>query len=64
MILSKKWLNVLVALFLNFLIILVYVVMTPDITPKGDILMLIGFNNLFIFILYLLTFPLEPDKKR
>jgi len=61
---SKKWINVAnvaIALFINFLIILVYTLMTKEVTAKSSIIMLMGINNAFIFVLYLLTFPLEPD---
>ena len=58
---SKKWTNVASALIINFLIILVYTLMTKEVTSKSSIIMLMGLNNAFIFVLYLLTDPLEPD---
>jgi len=58
---SKKWINVATALIINYLIILVYTLMTKEVTAKSSIIMLMGLNNAFIFVLFLLIFPLEPD---
>jgi len=56
---SKKSINVVIALFINFLLVTLYCIMTKEVIAKESIIMMIGINNIFIFVLYLLTFPLE-----
>jgi len=56
---SKKSINVVIALFINFLLVILYCIMTKEVIAKESIIMMIGINNIFIFVLYLLTFPLE-----
>lgn len=58
---SKNRINVAIALFINFLIIMVYSLFTIEVTAKSSVILLIGLNNTFIFVLYLLTLPLESD---
>jgi len=56
---SKKSINVVIALFINFLLVILYCIMTKEVIAKESIIIMIGINNIFIFVLYLLTFPLE-----
>lgn len=61
---SNKSINVAIALVIDILVITIIALTNPEVTKELRTIVLIAVNNAFVWTLYLLTFPMEPDKKR